>query len=479
MYNWNDYSACRFLKSHPARLRHEQLVSILGELKRLRPDGMQLAEVGRSYEGRAIYSATLGHGPTRVFAWSQMHGNEPTHTASLLDLMDLLQSRPDSPVARTLLGNCTLSLVPMLNPDGAERFIRRNAQDIDINRDALHLATPEGRLLRQLVQAIEPHFAFNLHNQQARTSVDGKHVAAVSLLVPPIDSPDTQTDFTRRARQVAVAFRQAVEPHCQGMISRYDADFMPRCFGEWVQQQAIATLTVEAGGWSSLDTMPLTRVHTVGLINALMAIGAGSYEKLDPAHYDALPRSSDQQLFDVIVRKTEIVPYQGEPFPADLGINFTRVEDRLPQAGGGKIDDLGDLCVTTGKVEIDGAGLRCVPGGVRYAPEFTPERLPTSAEAIAFLNEGITTVIGKADRYVELAQGLPKPALNVGFVDNADDVAQLDRGTIKLGAAADLVFYRGKSIEQVMVGGQMVLAGGELVIADGGEILGRQGAVRP
>ena len=250
MYTWNDYSACRFLNSHPARLRHEQLVAILEELKQLRPAGMELAEVGRSYEGRAIYSATLGRGATRVFAWSQMHGNEPTHTASLLDLMDLLQSQPNSPVASTLLGGCTLTLVPMLNPDGAQRFIRRNAQDIDINRDALHLATPEGRLLRKLVGSVKPQFAFNLHNQQARTSVDGKHVAAVSLLVPPIDLPDTPTEFTRQARQVAVAFRQAVEPHCQGMISRYDADFMPRCFGEWVQQQGVATLTVEAGGWS-------------------------------------------------------------------------------------------------------------------------------------------------------------------------------------------------------------------------------------
>ena len=35
-------------------------------------------------------------------------------------------------------------MVPMLNPDGAERFQRRNAQGIDINRDALLLQSPEG-----------------------------------------------------------------------------------------------------------------------------------------------------------------------------------------------------------------------------------------------------------------------------------------------------------------------------------------------
>ena len=44
-------------------------------------------------------------------------------------------------------------MVPMLNPDGAERYARRNAQAIDINRDALQLATPEGRLLKACATA--------------------------------------------------------------------------------------------------------------------------------------------------------------------------------------------------------------------------------------------------------------------------------------------------------------------------------------
>lgn len=475
MYSWDDYRQCQFLKCAPAQLRHAELISILEHLRDLRPDALELTEVGRSYEGRAIYAAKIGNGPTRVFAWSQMHGNEPTHTVSILDLLDLLQSQPDSPAARAILDGCTLTLVPMLNPDGAERYTRRNAQDIDVNRDALHLATPEGRLLRHLVETVKPQFAFNLHNQQARTSVDGKHVAAVSLLVPPIDVPDTQTEWTRQARQVAVAFRRAIEAKCEGMISRYDADYMPRCFGEWVQQQKIATITLEAGGWPTIDTKPLTQVHTVGFISSILSIADGSYSKLDPADYDALPRSSDQYLFDVIVRDVTIVPGDGESFAADLGINFTREVDRVPQPGGGKIDDLGDLCVTTGKQEIDGKGLKCVPGEIIYKPEFMPQRLPTAQEAVEFLRRGITTVIGKSDHYVEPAKDAKKPPINVCFVDNASEVAKLERGSIKLGAAADLVFSRGDSVEMVMLGGQIVLENGELIVDDGGELVRGKG----
>ena len=59
----------------------------------------------------------------------------------------------------------------MLNPDGAERFQRRNAQSIDINRDALRLQTPEGRALKALRDRLNPTVGFNLHNQSWRTSV--------------------------------------------------------------------------------------------------------------------------------------------------------------------------------------------------------------------------------------------------------------------------------------------------------------------
>jgi predicted deacylase len=476
MYSWDDYRVCQFLKSTPAQLRHEELLKILEKLRDLRPEALELTEVGKSYEDRAIFAAKLGNGPTRIFAWSQMHGDEPTHTVSLLDLMDLLQSQPESPTARAILDGCTLTLVPMLNPDGAERYSRRNAQDIDVNRDALHLATPEGRLLRHLVETVKPHFAFNLHNQQARTSVDGKHVAAVSLLVPPIDVPDTQTKWTQQARQVAVAFRRAIESKCEGMISRYDADYMPRCFGEWVQQQKIVTLTLEAGGWSTIDTTQLVQVHTVGFVNSILAIADGSYCDLEPADYDALPRSSEQYLFDLIVRSVEVVPSQGESFPADLGINYTRVVDRVPQKGGGRIDDLGDLCVTSGKQEISGEGLKCKPGGIVYAPEFTPRQVPTVHEAAEFLKKGITTVIGKSDHYVEISGAPNSPPINVSFVDNADDVAKLARGAIRLGSAADLVFYKDDKVHMVMLGGQIVYSNGALKITDAGEFLRGKGS---
>jgi hypothetical protein len=436
MFAWEEYVASRFVTVHPARLRHKDIVKALHDLRDLRPAGMKLQEIGESYESRTIYSVTMGSGSTRVFAWSQMHGNEPTHTAVLLDLIDLLQRDYQKKICQDILNECTLLMVPMLNPDGAERYIRRTAQDIDMNRDALHLATPEGRLLRKLVEEFKPDFAFNLHNQQAGTSVDGKKVAAVSLLVPPIDYADTQTEWTERAKQVAGIFRNAIEPHCEGMISRYDADFMPRCFGEWVQQQKVSTITLEAGGWSTVDTGPLVQLHFVGFINALEAIANGCYASVDVADYDGLPRSSDQYLFDVIVRDAKVVTGEGhEPYIADLGFNFTVQVDRVPIERGGRIDDVGDLCLTSGKTEYSGENLLWTPGRIAYLPEISPRHLPGQELAATLLTNGITTVIGKVNlddksetdalAALDTSSRLP---INVGFLASCNDTSAPSAG---------------------------------------------------
>ncbi len=73
----------------------------------------------------------------------------------------------------------------MLNPDGADRFRRRNDLDIDINRDALRLQFPESKILRKIQLETKPKFAFNLHDQSTRyTAGNGYKVATISFLAP-------------------------------------------------------------------------------------------------------------------------------------------------------------------------------------------------------------------------------------------------------------------------------------------------------
>lgn len=44
--------------------------------------------VGHSVENKIIYKIEIGNGKTKVFMWSQMHGNESTTTKALFDFIN-------------------------------------------------------------------------------------------------------------------------------------------------------------------------------------------------------------------------------------------------------------------------------------------------------------------------------------------------------------------------------------------------------
>ena len=396
MFAWDDYSKYQISPAIHSDLRHEDIVTHLQAFRDQFPTQVTLKLLGESVESRSIWLLSLGAGSKRVFAWSQMHGNEPTHTAALLDLINFLLTDPEHPTAAAVLAECNLQLLLMLNPDGAERWTRRNAQDIDVNRDALHVQTPEGKVLRDAVLELQPNFALNLHNHRPRTTVgDSQLPASFSLLVPPIDAEETDTKEVLAAKRLAGYMTQVVESHSPSPISRYDADFMPRCFGEWVQQQGAATITIEAGGWTTVDAKPLVQLHFVGLIACLHAIATDEYREVSPQIYEQLPRTGEHDLFDKLLRGVTVVngPGQGT-LRADVGINFAETS---PETIGGTITDLGDLHVTSGKQLTDAANLICLPGRIVWMPSVSPDLLPNAELVEQLLAQGVTTVLGMID----------------------------------------------------------------------------------
>ena len=123
----------------------------------------RITTVGYSEENRPIFSVQLGRGKTRVLMWSQMHGNESTTTKAIFDLLNVFANKDSF---QSILEACTLYIIPILNPDGAERYTRFNANGIDLNRDAQGLSQSESKVLRQIFDDFKPHFCFNLHGQR-------------------------------------------------------------------------------------------------------------------------------------------------------------------------------------------------------------------------------------------------------------------------------------------------------------------------
>lgn len=366
------------------------------EVARLVRDGGGLvaSEVaGRSVEGRAIHHLTVGRGSTPVLLWSQMHGDEPTATSALFDLCQWLITHRDEPVAGRILDQLTLHVVPMLNPDGAERFIRRNAQGLDINRDARLLQSPEGRVLKAIRDAHRPRIGFNLHNQNWRTSVGRPpRPAVISLLAVAYDEARSDNDVRRLTKRTSSVIAEALAPFAEGHIGRYDDEYEPRAFGDSITRWGTGVVLIETGPWPgpTPDTT-LVQLNFVALVSALDALASGRVHEVDPSRYEALPQN-EGRLLHTVVRNATIVPGTGvAPFTGDVGIAGSRVVGTRNGVRDVRWDaniaDIGDLLGYGALVEIDGAGLvvapaydaRAEPGQVVTLPARPPAAAPRIA----------------------------------------------------------------------------------------------------
>ncbi|MBN1637915.1 MAG: hypothetical protein JW866_03040, partial [Ignavibacteriales bacterium] len=119
-------------------IKHSEIEKLIKKFEKEKQFSVQVA--GESFEGRKIYLLKIGTGKVKVFAWSQMHGDESTATMALFDVFNFLIADDEfNSFREKLLSEVTLYFVPLVNPDGAERWQRRNALSIDLNRDALRL----------------------------------------------------------------------------------------------------------------------------------------------------------------------------------------------------------------------------------------------------------------------------------------------------------------------------------------------------
>ncbi|CAN0522025.1 unnamed protein product, partial [Scytosiphon promiscuus] len=145
------------------RIKHNEIQPLINKL--YTNPKFNVTVVGKSIQGRNLSLISIGTGATDVFLWSQMHGDEPTATQAIFDIFNFLSSADFKTEKENILKNLKLHFLPMLNPDGAEVYQRRNTLGIDINRDALALQSPEGRTLKRVRDSLDADFGFNLHDQ--------------------------------------------------------------------------------------------------------------------------------------------------------------------------------------------------------------------------------------------------------------------------------------------------------------------------
>ncbi|WP_203258666.1 M14 family zinc carboxypeptidase [Hyunsoonleella ulvae] len=306
-------------------ITNEKIVPLLSRFK----TKAKVEIVGKSVLENDIYSIKIGNGNKRILMWSQMHGNESTTTKAIFDFLNLCISESD--IANKILDSCTLCIIPILNPDGAEVYTRVNANAVDLNRDAQSRAQPESVILRKVFESFKPHFCYNLHGQRTIFSAGNTNKSAtISFLAPAQDKECTITPTRKIAMEVIAEMNSCLQKIIPEQVGVYDDAFNINCVGDTFQTENVPTILFEAGHFHDDYARDITReLIFISYLTSLYYISTNNVEGKNYAAYLDIPENK-KLFFDVIIRKARLQKHDKET--VDLAFQF---EERLRE---GKIE---------------------------------------------------------------------------------------------------------------------------------------------
>ncbi len=276
--------------------------------------------VGQSVLGKPIYQHLVGSGKTRVFMWSQMHGNESTTTKAVFDFINLLHS--DEKIGIELQKEFTFCILPMVNPDGAEIYTRENANKIDLNRDSIDLSQPESKILRKVFDYFKPNYCFNLRDQRTifGAGIDG-NPATVSFLAPSYNEAREVNSVRAKAMQVIVAMNKELQKHIPEQVALFDDGFNPNCIGDQFTSQGVPTILFEAGHYQSDYYREFTRkMIFISLISGLQHIYENDIVGDNYAEYFQIAKNN-AVFYDFLYKNVKI-NYDGKKIIANFAAQF-------------------------------------------------------------------------------------------------------------------------------------------------------------
>ena len=145
--------------------RHHDLIASVASLP-----GVSYSSLGKSLDGQDIDCLTMGEGPLNVWLYARQHPGETMAEWWMEGALEKLTD-VDDPVTRVLLQECTLRIVPNVNPDGSRRgHLRTNAAGVNLNRE-WHAPSaeksPEVLAVRNAMDETGVDFAMDIHGDEA------------------------------------------------------------------------------------------------------------------------------------------------------------------------------------------------------------------------------------------------------------------------------------------------------------------------
>ena len=248
---------------------------------------------------------------------------------------------------------CALLIIPILNPDGAAAYTRYNANNVDLNRDAVNLTQIESKVLRSVFDSFRPDFGFNMHDQRTLFSVgQSNKPATVSFLSPAQDDSCSLSANRLRAMSLIHQMNKVLQQLVPGQVGRYNDAFNINCVGDYFQAQNVATVLFEAGHYQNDYNREETRkLIAISILKALSSIGSSDFSENDYSSYTAIPENGNL-FFDVLL-KNIIVLENDHEINIDVGISYEEALEDGKILFIPKLKSKGDLSAYFGHHTID------------------------------------------------------------------------------------------------------------------------------
>lgn len=314
-------------------------------------DVFNITVAGNSVLEEPIFSIKAGTGNTKIFMWSQMHGNEATTTKAIFDFLNLLKG--ETSYAIQLKESFTFLIVPILNPDGARLYTRANAADVDLNRDSFNLTQPESHLLRKMFEEFKPDFAYNMHDQRTIFGVgDVPKPATVSFLAPSYNEAREINECRQMAINVISAMNDTLQQFIPGQVGRFDDSFNINCIGDMFQSLNVPTILFEAGHYPNDYERELTRKYVFfALLSGFNAINENVIVVNKKQEYFNIPQN--KIIFYDIIWKNVKINYENKEKIANFASQYKEVLFENSINFQAIISEIGNLQGLYGHVEFD------------------------------------------------------------------------------------------------------------------------------
>ena len=427
------------------RFKHSDIKPLIERLKNT--DIFKVEKAGESAQNREIYLVKIGNGKTKLFFWSQMHGDEPTATAALLDIFNFFIDKNSFHEFKSfILSKLSIYFLPMVNPDGAELFQRRNIFEVDVNRDAVGQQTPEGKLLKTTFESLKADFGFNLHDQGRNYSAGNSFKsAAISFLAPSPDHNRTITPVRQNAMKLISHLFTTLNEFIPGHIAKYTDEYEPRAFGDNFTTWGTSTVLIESGGWKDdREKQFLRKMNYIAILTSFKSIADELYKIQDIGIYNSIPENKELMM-DLILRNLKIKNDKVE-YLIDIGINYEEIN-----INGAKefyyqsiIEDIGDLSVYAGYQELD-LNDTTVEAGKTHSQIFNTENELHNINVIELFNNGCTNVILNSSSFEKEFSPLP---FNIILSDR-----KIDSDQIKVESIPNMIIRKNTIVRYAVVNG--------------------------